>query len=112
MTLFKKIINKEIPAKIIYEDDLCLAFYDINPQAPVHFLLIPKKEIVSMDEVTPDDQSLLGHLMHKAAEVAKQQGLSPDGYRIVVNTNHNGGQSVYHLHLHVLGGRPLHWPPG
>jgi histidine triad (HIT) family protein len=112
MTIFKKIIAKEIPAKIIYEDDLCLAFHDVQPQAPVHVLLIPKKEIRSMAEVTPQDAGTLGHMMVKASELAEKLGLSKSGYRIVANTNEHGGQSVYHLHFHILGGRPMAWPPG
>jgi histidine triad (HIT) family protein len=112
MTIFKKIIAKEIPAKIIYEDDLCLAFHDVQPQAPVHVLLIPKKEIRSMAEVTPQDTGTLGHMMVKASEIAEKLGLSKSGYRIVANTNEHGGQSVYHLHFHILGGRPMAWPPG
>ena len=111
-TIFKKIIDKELPATIVYEDELCLAFRDIHPQAPTHILLVPKKEIPSMAEVRPDDQEILGHLMVKAAEIAARQGLDEDGYRIVVNTRAFGGQTVNHLHLHVLGGRPLSWPPG
>lgn len=112
MTIFKKIIDKELPATIVYEDDVCLAFRDIHPQAPTHILLVPKKEIPSMAEVRAEDQEILGHLMVKAAEIAARQGLDEDGYRIVVNTRAFGGQTVNHLHLHVLGGRPLSWPPG
>lgn len=112
MTIFKKIIDKEIPAKIIYEDDLCLAFRDIQAQAPTHILLIPKKEIRSMAEVTPVDQNLLGHMMLKASEIASKEGLAKSGYRLVVNTNDDGGQSVHHLHIHLLGGRAMQWPPG
>ncbi len=98
--------------KIFFEDEHCLAFRDIHPQAPTHILLVPKKEIPSMAEVRPEDQEILGHLMVKAAEIAARQGLDEDGYRIVVNTRAFGGQTVNHLHLHVLGGRPLSWPPG
>lgn len=111
-TIFTKIIRKEIPAKIVYEDDVCLAFYDINPQAPVHIVLIPKQEIRSMSEVKPTDQAVLGHLMVKAAEIAAQLGLKDSGYRLVINTNEHGGQTVFHLHIHILGGRTLNWPPG
>lgn len=111
-TIFSKIIRKEIPAKIVHEDDLCLAFHDIAPQAPVHVLVIPKKEIVSMREITGADQALLGHLMLTASKVAHQLGLADGGYRLVVNTGRNGGQSVDHLHIHILGGRALSWPPG
>lgn len=111
-TIFTQIINREIPADIVYEDDFCLAFRDINPQAPVHVLLIPKKEIVSMATVETEDQAVLGHLMVKASEIASTLGLSENGYRLVVNTNEDAGQSVFHLHMHILGGRKLTWPPG
>lgn len=111
-TIFKKIIDKEIPADIVYEDDLCLAFNDIDPKAPVHILIIPKKEIPSMVEVSQDDQGLLGHLLVIASQVAKEQGISDSGYRLVANTNNEGGQEVHHLHIHLLGGRQMTWPPG
>ena len=113
MTLFKKIIDSEIPADIVFEDDLCLAFKDIQPQAPCHILLIPKKEIRSMNDIDPkEDKEILGHLMVKAHEIAKQQNLGEEGYRLVINTNEKGGQTVYHLHIHILGGRSFVWPPG
>lgn len=112
MSLFMKIINREIPSDIVYEDDQCLAFRDINPQAPVHLLIIPKKPIVSMAEASAEDQALLGHLMLKAAQVAADEGLKEDGYRLVINTNKQGGQVVFHLHIHILGGRQMNWPPG
>lgn len=112
MTIFNKIIKKEIPAKIVYEDDLCLGFHDIQAQAPTHILLIPKREIRSMAEVTSTDEALLGHMMVVASEIARKEGLAKDGYRLVVNTNENGGQSVYHLHIHIMGGRAMQWPPG
>lgn len=111
-TIFSKIIRKEIPAKIVYEDDLCLAFYDISPQAPVHVVLIPKQEIRSMAEVRPEHQSIMGHLMVKASEIAEKLGLKQSGYRLILNTNDDGGQTVFHLHIHILGGRALSWPPG
>ena len=111
-TLFTKIIDREIPADIVYEDELCLAFRDINPQAPTHILLIPKKEIVSMATMKNEDKRILGHLMLKASEIASDQGLAQSGYRLVVNTNEDAGQSVFHLHIHILGGRKLTWPPG
>ncbi len=111
-TIFKKIIDKEIPADIVYEDDLCLAFRDIDPKAPVHILIIPKKEIPSMAEVSQDDQGLLGHLLVIASKVAKELGISDSGYRLVTNTNNEGGQEVHHLHIHLLGGRQMTWPPG
>lgn len=110
-TIFTKIINKEIPANIVYEDELCLAFTDINPQAPVHILLIPKKEIPSLAEVQKSDQELMGHLICKASQIAKEQGLDK-GYRLVVNIKDHGGQTVFHLHFHIIGGRQLSWPPG
>jgi len=110
-TIFSKIIRKEIPVDIVYEDDLVLAFRDINPQAPVHILLIPKKPIVNIATATDEDQSLLGHLLLTAKQVAQLAGLT-NGYRIVINTGDEGGQTVYHLHLHILGGRHLAWPPG
>ncbi len=111
MTIFSKIIRKEIPAKIVYEDDQCLAFHDVHPQAPVHILLIPKKEIVSMADVKNEDKDLLGYLMYKASEIAKEQGLER-GYRLVINTKSDGGQTVDHLHIHILGKRLMKWPPG
>ena len=112
MTIFNKIINKEIPAQIVYEDELCLAFRDINPQAPVHVLLIPKKEIPTLNDLQKSDAELLGHLLLKVPELAKKLGIADDGYRIVMNTNANGGQTVNHIHIHILGGRELTWPPG
>jgi len=112
MTIFKQIIDREIPADIVYEDDLCLAFRDINPQARVHIVLIPKKEICSLAEVMPEDQSLLGHLVLKAGEIAQQEGIGETGFRLVVNTRDDGGQTVDHLHFHILGGRRMQWPPG
>ena len=111
-TIFKQIIDKKIPADIVYEDDLCLAFKDINAQAPVHILVIPKKEIPSMSEIAPEDQSLLGHLLLKASQIAKEQNLHEKGWRLVVNVKDDGGQTVNHLHIHILGGRKMLWPPG
>jgi histidine triad (HIT) family protein len=110
-TIFSKIIRKEIPADIVYEDDLALAFRDINAQAPVHILVIPKKPIAKLSDATPDDQALLGHLLLTVKKVAEQAGLN-NGYRLVVNTGEDGGQTVYHMHLHILGGRQMTWPPG
>ena len=111
MTIFKKIIDREIPAKIIYEDDLCLAFHDVNPQAPVHVLVIPKKEISGVAAITPEDQTLVGHLFLVIAKLAKELNLE-SGYRVVTNNGLLAGQSVGHLHFHLLGGRPMLWPPG
>jgi histidine triad (HIT) family protein len=109
--LFLKIINKQIPAKIAYEDDRCLAFHDINAQAPVHVLIIPKKVIPTHDEVTAADKDLIGHLHVVAVQLAQQFGLT-DGYRLVINCKGHGGQTVPHLHMHLMGGRPFAWPPG
>lgn len=112
MTIFTKIINKEIPAQIVYEDEKCLAFRDINPQAPVHVLLIPKREIPTMNDVKSEDTELLGYLFTKAPEIAKKLGIAEKGYRLVINTNEHAGQTVSHIHIHIIGGRELHWPPG
>ena len=109
--LFLKIIDKTIPAKIAYEDDLCLAFHDIKPQAPVHVLIIPKKVIRTHADLSPEDQALLGHLHLVAMKLAKDLGLV-QGYRLVVNCDEHGGQTVPHLHMHLLGGRDMTWPPG
>ena len=111
-TLFEKIIAREIPAQIVYEDDLVLAFRDIAPQAPTHILLIPKKSIPRIAEATLDDHQVLGHLMLKAAEVAEKVGLKQGGYRLVFNNGPDAGEAVPHLHCHILGGRKLNWPPG
>lgn len=110
-TIFGKIIRREIPADIVYEDDLALAFRDINPQAPVHILVIPKKPIVKLADAEPEDHKILGHLLLIVKRVAEQAGLE-NGYRVVINNGPDGGQTVYHLHLHILGGRQMAWPPG
>jgi histidine triad (HIT) family protein len=110
-TLFSKIIRREIPADIVYEDDLAIAFRDINAQAPVHILVIPKKPIPKLSDAEPDDGALLGHLLLIVQRVAVQEGLT-QGYRTVINTGEDGGQTVHHLHLHILGGRAMKWPPG
>jgi histidine triad (HIT) family protein len=110
-TIFGRIIRGEIPARIEHDDDLCLAFHDVSPQAPTHVLVIPKKPIPSLAEAEEDDELLLGHLVLVATRLARTLGLG-DGYRLVVNCGRNGGQSVDHLHVHLLGGRPLAWPPG
>jgi len=112
MTLFEKIIEREIPADIIYEDDLCLCFRDIEPQAPTHLLLIPKKVIPRIAEATTEDQELLGHLLLKAGDIARQEGFDQNGFRTVINNGSNGGETVPHLHLHLLAERQLQWPPG
>ena len=111
-TIFDKIIRREIPADIVYEDDAVLAFRDVSPQAPVHVLIIPKRAIVNLLGTQPDDTLLLGQLMQAAVHVARTLGLDETGFRVVVNAGPDGGQSVDHLHLHLLGGRPLAWPPG
>ncbi len=110
-TIFKRIIDREIPAKILYEDELSLAFPDVSPQAPVHILVIPKKEITSLAELEPADAGLIGHLFRVVQKIAAEQGLT-DGFRTVINTGRDGGQSVNHLHIHLLGKRALGWPPG
>jgi histidine triad (HIT) family protein len=110
--LFCKIVEQKIPAKVVYEDEKCLAFDDINPQAPTHTLVVPKRHVASLAELNEVDAGLLGHLMLAGAKVARQKGIAEGGYRIVVNTGRHGGQTVFHLHLHVLGGRAMHWPPG
>jgi histidine triad (HIT) family protein len=109
--IFQKIIDRKIKADVVFEDDRCLAFRDVNPQAPVHVLIIPKKVIVTHDEITAADRELIGHLHVAAVAVAKQLGLA-DGYRLVINCKESAGQTVPHLHMHLLGGRPLTWPPG
>ena len=111
-TIFSKIINKEIHADILFENDKILAFRDISPQAPVHFLVIPKKEIRTINDINEEDKSLIGELFIVAKEIAKKEGISEKGYRTIFNCNEYGGQTVYHIHLHVLGGRRLEWPPG
>lgn len=111
-TLFGKILRGEIPADRVWEDEHCIAFRDINPAAPTHVLVIPRKHIESANAFVEDDKELLGHLMWAASQVAKQEGIADDGYRLVVNCNPAGGQTVYHLHIHVLGGRGMSWPPG
>ena len=111
-TLFEKIIAREIPATIIYEDDLVFALRDINPQAPKHVLMIPKKPITRLAEAVPEDHKVLGHLLLKAAEVADKLGLRENGYRLVINNGPDAGEAVPHLHVHILGGRHMAWPPG
>lgn len=111
-TLFERIAARELPATIVYEDDLVLAFRDIKPQAPVHVLIIPKRPIARIAEAKPEDGEVLGHLLLKAAEVADKLGLKSSGYRLVFNNGPNAGEAVPHLHCHILGGRPMGWPPG
>ncbi len=111
-TLFERLIAGELPTEIIFQDDLVFAFRDINPKAPVHILIVPKKAIPRIAESTSEDQSLLGHLLLKAAHIANLVGLEKNGYRLVINNGHDGGETVPHLHCHILGGRALSWPPG
>jgi histidine triad (HIT) family protein len=111
-TLFEKIIAREIPAQIVYEDDKVIAFRDVKPQAPVHVLIIPKKPIPRIAEASPEDHQVLGHLLIKAGEVAKQLGLGTSGFRLIFNNGPDAGEAVPHLHCHIIGGRPMSWPPG
>lgn len=110
-TLFEKIISRELPANIVYEDEHCVAFKDINPGAPVHVLLVPRKVIPRLCDAKADDQMMLGHLMLTAGKIAEQMGCG-DAFRVAINNGAGAGQSVFHLHLHILGGRPMKWPPG
>jgi histidine triad (HIT) family protein len=110
--LFCKIIDRKIPATIVHEDDRVIAFTDINPQGPVHLLVVPKRHIASLNDLTPDDDAIVGELVRRAAVIAKERGVSAGGFRTVFNTNKDAGQTVFHIHLHLIGGRPLAWPPG
>lgn len=110
-TIFAKIIDREVPAKIVYEDDLCLAFHDTAPRAPMHILIVPKRTIAKLTDTTAEDRDILGHLLLKAGEIAREQGYG-DAFRLVVNNGGGAGQTVFHLHIHILGGRPFTWPPG
>ncbi len=110
--LFCKIINHEIPASIVYEDERILAFNDINPQAPTHVLVVPKAHIATLNDVSPQDDQIVGELVRRAAAIAKTRGISTGGFRTVFNTNREAGQTVFHIHLHLLGGRAMEWPPG
>ena len=109
-TIFGKILRGEIPSDVVWEDDKCLAFRDVTPVAPVHILVIPRKYIPTLNDIQENDENLIGHLIYVATQVAQKEGL--DGYRLVVNCNEGGGQTVFHLHLHLIGGRDLQWPPG
>jgi histidine triad (HIT) family protein len=111
-TIFGKIIRREIPADIVFENDDVLGFRDVNPQAPVHVLFIPRKPLPTLDDAQPGDAELLGKLLLAAADYARQEGLAEQGYRTVINCNEDGGQTVFHLHVHLLAGRRMHWPPG
>lgn len=110
--LFCKIRDGLIPATLVHDDDRCLAFRDISPQAPTHVLIVPRRHLATLNDVTPDDEGLIGHLFTVAAGIARAEGLAERGYRTVFNVNREAGQTVFHLHLHLLGGRPLTWPPG
>lgn len=110
--IFARIIRKEVPASIVYEDDRALAFRDINPKAPVHILVVPKKDIARISEAGAEDEPLLGHLLRVAAQIARQEGIDDTGYRLVINKGRDAGESVPHLHVHLLGGRAMQWPPG
>lgn len=110
--IFARILRNEIPANVLHEDERCVAFEDVAPQAPVHFLVIPRRPLVRLADAEEGDVGLLGHLLWVAKEVARQRGLAEDGFRVVINNGARAGQSVFHLHLHVLGGRELSWPPG
>ena len=111
-TLFQKIADKEIPATLVYEDDLCVAFRDISPAAPVHVLLVPRKPIPDIAAAQAEDAELLAHIMLNVGEIARAEGIAEGGFRTVLNTGTNGGQTVPHLHIHIIGGRSLQWPPG
>ncbi|MFV0337999.1 MAG: histidine triad nucleotide-binding protein [Chthoniobacterales bacterium] len=112
MTLFEKIISREIPADIVHEDEICIAFRDIAPQAPTHILIVPKKLIPRIAEAAAEDKETLGHLLLTAQKIAQKEGIEKEGYRIAINNGSNGGETVPHLHVHLLGGRALTWPPG
>lgn len=109
--LFCKILEGEVPAERVYEDDQVIAFRDINPQAPFHCLIIPRKHIATLNDIADDDREVVGHMIQAASKIAQQQGFDQDGYRTVFNCNTHGGQTVYHIHLHLLGGKPMGWPP-
>ncbi|MEI8310266.1 MAG: histidine triad nucleotide-binding protein [Verrucomicrobiota bacterium] len=112
MTLFEKIIAREIPADIVFEDDQCLAFRDISPRAPVHILVVPKRVIPRASDSLPDDEEVLGHLLVTAGRIARSEGVADSGFRLVINNGPDGGETVPHLHVHLLGGRAMDWPPG
>jgi histidine triad (HIT) family protein len=110
--LFCRIVNREVPGSIVYEDERILAFNDINPQAPTHILIVPKRHIASLNDLTAEDDQVIGELVRRAAVLAEERGISAGGFRTVFNTNRDAGQTVFHIHLHLLGGRSMQWPPG
>ncbi len=110
--IFCKIINKEIPASMVFEDEKMIAFNDINPQAPIHILLIPREHFASLNDIPKEKKNILSHLLLKARQIAQEKGIAEKGYRIVLNTEKDSGQEVFHIHFHLLGGRRMHWPPG
>lgn len=110
--IFCKIINKEIPASMVFEDEKMIAFNDINPQAPIHILLIPREHFTSLNDIPEEKKNILSHLLLKARQIAQEKGIAEKGYRIVLNTEKDSGQEVFHIHFHLLGGRRMHWPPG
>jgi histidine triad (HIT) family protein len=110
--IFCKIVSGELPSEILYQDEQCVAFNDTSPHAPVHILVVPRKHIESLDKAAPNDETIVGHLLLTAAEIARSRGIAENGYRVVINTNSDGGQTVFHLHVHLLGGRPFEFPPG
>ena len=110
--IFCRIASGQIPSAKVYEDDVCVAFNDLSPQAPTHILIIPREHLDSLDKAGGDDKEMLGHLLHTAANIARDKGFADDGYRVVINTNADGGQTVFHLHVHLLAGRPFIFPPG
>lgn len=112
MTIFEKVIAREIPAQIVHEDDLCICFHDISPEAPTHLLMVPKKHIPRVGEAVAEDKETLGHMLLMAQEVARKEGFLESGFRVVINNGSDGGESVPHLHMHILAGRKMTWPPG
>jgi histidine triad (HIT) family protein len=110
--IFCKIVSGDVPSQKMWEDDLCIAFDDLSPQAPTHILIVPREHVDSLDKASKDHENTLGHLLLSAAEIARKQGFADDGYRVVINTNADGGQTVFHLHVHLLAGRPFIFPPG
>ena len=110
--LFCRIIDREVGASIVYEDERVVAFNDINPQGPTHVLIVPRRHIATLNDLSPDDDQLVGEVVRRAAAIAKERGLANGGFRTVFNTNRDAGQAVFHIHLHLIGGRPMHWPPG